>query len=118
MIFPWICRIIAYSILFFSIITTMVIYALLFVSIPYILLPLFALLALRLQDRLVVFPPRYKVRQSSNTKIERFIAFLFYCYMFPLALWVVLIGPIVYLAKKINSMFPVSKKILNFVQIN
>ena len=80
----------------------------LFVSIPYIVLPLFAFLALRQQDRLVVFSHRYKVKQSSNAKFDSFFVFLLYCFMFPLAVWVVLIEPIVFIAKKINSMFPVS----------
>jgi hypothetical protein len=108
MIFSWIYRIIAYSILFIAIIATLVLYTLLFVSIPYIVLPLFAFLALRQQDRLVVFSHRYKVKQSSNAKFDSFFVFLLYCFMFPLAVWVVLIEPIVFIAKKINSMFPVS----------
>ena len=110
MIFPWICRIIAYVILIYAIFATMALYALILASIPYIILPLFAFLAMRKQDGLGVFTSRHKIRKSSNAKFERFFVFLFFCFMFPLALWIVLIEPIVFIFNKINSVFPVSHR--------
>lgn len=98
-------RIVAYFLLGIVVITLMVLISQLITVIPYVILPIFSILAMKYMDIDVTFSNRYRIRSFKKHTFQTVMIFCFFCFAFPFTIMFVLWHWTLSIIAKINLFF-------------